>query len=84
VSLRSFNEALHHLGAWGGHLLLTSALDGNELSDLRAVHFTPEDRQTGSHWKRGPIDPKAGLYVMEKISFVPAGNRTLIPQSAIS
>jgi hypothetical protein len=43
------------------HIFLTSALDGGEWSASRPCRFTP-----GTHFIGGWVDPKAGVYDMEK------------------
>jgi hypothetical protein len=52
---------------WGGgveiqlHVLLTSALDGDEWSLSLPGRFTPSERAPGTHWIGGWVDPRATL-----------------------
>jgi hypothetical protein len=46
--------------------ILTSALDGGELSTSRPVRFIPRVTYLGTQCVRGWMGPRAGLDVMEK------------------
>jgi hypothetical protein len=48
------------------HVFLTSALVGNEWSASRFGHFTPGERDPGTHWIGGWVGPRASLDNMEK------------------
>jgi hypothetical protein len=57
--------------AYGGvdvytHVVLTSALVGDEWSDSCPGRFTPGERTPGTHWIGGWVGPRAGLNDMEK------------------
>jgi hypothetical protein len=57
--------------AYGGvnveiHVLLTSALVGDEWSASRPSCFTPGERALGTHWKGGWVGPRTGLDDVEK------------------
>jgi hypothetical protein len=43
------------------HILLKSALVGNEWPALRPGHFTPGERAPGTYWMGGWVDPRAGM-----------------------
>jgi hypothetical protein len=62
---------------------LISALDGGELSASRSGRFIPSERSPIINWIEGWMGPRVGLdtVVKRKIA-VPAGNRTLEPQSS--
>jgi len=45
---------------------LTSALDVGELSDSRPGHFTPRERELGTHWIGGWVGPRVGLDMVAK------------------
>jgi hypothetical protein len=49
---------------------LTSALVGDEWSDLRPSHFTPGERAHGTHWIGGWEDPSTGLDDVQKRKFL--------------
>jgi hypothetical protein len=53
-----------------GHIFLTSALAGGELSASRPGRFTPEERAPGTHWIGGWVDPVAGLDDVKKKNFL--------------
>jgi hypothetical protein len=50
----------------GGVHSLTSALDGGEWSASLPVRFTPRERNPGTHWIGGWVDPRAGLNMVAK------------------
>jgi hypothetical protein len=47
------------------HILLTLAVAGGEWSVSRLSWLTPRERNTGTHWKRDWVDPRA-LYPIQK------------------
>jgi hypothetical protein len=58
--------------AYGGvdlqtHIFLTSALVGGEWSASRPGYLTPGERDPGTHWIEGCVDPRVGLDNVEKI-----------------
>jgi hypothetical protein len=61
--------------AYGGvdvqvHIVLTSALVGGEWSVSRPCRFTPGEREHGTHWIGGWVDPRACLDNVEKRKFL--------------
>jgi hypothetical protein len=52
------------------HIFLTSALVGGEWSASRPGRFTPGERAPGTHYIGGWVDPKSGLYDVEKGKFL--------------
>jgi hypothetical protein len=52
------------------HIFLTSALAGGEWSASRPGRFTPGERDPGTHWIGGWVDPRAGLDGVEKRKFL--------------
>jgi hypothetical protein len=48
------------------HVFLTSALDGEEWSASRPGRFTLRERDPGTHWIEGWVDPGAGLGTLVK------------------
>jgi hypothetical protein len=55
--------------AYGGvdvYVFLTSALAGSELSASRPYRFTPGERASGTHWRGGWVDRRAGPDILEK------------------
>jgi hypothetical protein len=62
---------------------LTSALDRGVWSASRPGHFTPRERNPGTHWIGGWVGARAGLDALSKRKFpAPAGNPTLNIQSS--
>jgi hypothetical protein len=49
------------------HILLTSALAGDEWSDSRPGRFTPGERAPGTHSIGGWVDPRIGLDDLETL-----------------
>jgi hypothetical protein len=47
-------------------VFLTSALVGDERLASRLGRFTPEERDPGTHWIGGWVEPRAGLDDLEK------------------
>jgi hypothetical protein len=39
--------------------ILTSAIDGGEWSTSHTAHFTPRERDLGTHWTGGRVGPRA-------------------------
>jgi hypothetical protein len=52
------------------HIFLTSALAGGEWSASRPGRFTPGERDRGTHWIGGWMDPRGGLDDVEKRIFL--------------
>jgi hypothetical protein len=52
------------------HIILTSALAGGEWSASRPGRFTPDEKDPGTHWKGGWVDPRASLDDVEKRKFL--------------
>jgi hypothetical protein len=52
------------------HVLLTSALVGDEWSASRTGRLIPEERAPGTHWIGGWVGPRAGLDEVEKRKFL--------------
>jgi hypothetical protein len=52
------------------HIFLTLALAGSEWSASRPHCFTPGERDPGTHWMGGWVDPTAGLDDVEKREFL--------------
>jgi hypothetical protein len=52
------------------HIFLTSALVGGEWSASHPGRFTPGERDPGTHWIGGWVDPRAGLEDVEKRKFL--------------
>ena len=65
------------------HIFLTSALAGGEWSASRPCRFTHEERDPGTHWIGGCVDPRARLDHLEKI-VDPIVTRTPTPRSSSS
>jgi hypothetical protein len=63
------------------HIFLTLALAEGEWSASRPGRFTPGERDPGTHWIGGWVDPTAGLDDVEKILY-PTGTRTPTPRSS--
>jgi hypothetical protein len=42
------------------HTFMASALDGDEWSASRPSHFTPREREPGTHWIGGWVSTRAG------------------------
>jgi hypothetical protein len=53
------------------HIFLTSALVGGEWSASRPGGFTHGERDRGTHWIGGWVDPRTGLDDVEKRKFLP-------------
>jgi hypothetical protein len=61
--------------AYGGvdvqiHIFLTLTLVGGEWSASRPGCFTPGERDPGTHWIGGWVDPRASLDDLEKRKFL--------------
>jgi hypothetical protein len=72
--------------AYGGvdvksHIFLTSALAGGEWSTSRPDRFNIGERDPGTHWIGGWVDPKAGLDDVVKI-LDPTGTGNPTPRSS--
>jgi hypothetical protein len=52
------------------HSLLTSALVGGEWLASRPNLFTPGEKDPGTHWTGGWVDPRTGLDDVEKRKFL--------------
>jgi hypothetical protein len=63
------------------HIFLTSTLAGGEWSGLRPGRFTPRERDPGTHWIGGWVDPRAGLEDAEKRKFLTLPRLELRPLS---
>jgi hypothetical protein len=50
---------------------LTLALDGGEWSASRPGHFIPWEIDPGIHWIGEWVDPRVGLYIVEKRKSLP-------------
>jgi hypothetical protein len=64
--------------AYGGvdvqiHIFLTSAVAGGEWPASPLGRFTPEEIAPGIHWIGSWVDPRAGLYDVEKTFFILPG-----------
>jgi hypothetical protein len=85
LSLCLTNDALRHEGVWGSRCTDSHFLDlgivGGEWSASRPGRCTPGEIASGTHWRGGWVDPRAGLDDMEKI-LDPTGTRTPTPQSS--
>jgi hypothetical protein len=58
---------------------LTSALVGGEWSAAHPDRFTPGERDPGTHWIGGWVDPRAGLHDVEKRKFLTLPGLKLLP-----
>jgi hypothetical protein len=72
--------------AYGGedvriHIFLTSALAGDEWSASGSGRFTPGERDPGSQWVGGWVDPRAGLDDVEKRKFLTLPGLVLRPSA---
>jgi hypothetical protein len=75
--------------AYGGvnvwiHIFLTSALDGGEWSTSRPGRFTHRERDPGTHWIGGWVNPRAGLDDVEKRKFLTLQGLELRPLGSSS
>jgi hypothetical protein len=52
------------------HIFLTSAQIGGELSASRPGHCTPGEKSTGVLWIGSWVDPRPGVNVVEKKTFL--------------
>jgi hypothetical protein len=52
------------------HIFLTSALVGGVWSASRSGRFTRGERDPGTHWIGGWVDPRAGLDDLKKRKFL--------------
>jgi hypothetical protein len=75
LSLCLINETLCHEDAWksGGIVppVLTSAVEGVELSALRPCRFVTEKTNRGTYWREGWVGTRAGMESAEKIQTLP-------------
>jgi hypothetical protein len=48
------------------HAFLTLALDGDEWSASPPIHFTPREKDPGTHWTRGRLGSRASMNAVAK------------------
>jgi hypothetical protein len=82
LKLSLCHEGVLGSGGVDPHTLLTSALDGDELSDWRPGRFTPRERARGTHGIGGWVGPRAVLHAMVKRK-IPSPRRESNPRIPI-
>jgi len=61
------------------HAFLTLALVGGEWPASRSGRFTPEERDTDSHWIGGGVGPRVGLNAVVNRRKIPTPARNRMP-----